>query len=57
MDVGAPGGERGNIQTGGVGNRVSTISLLGCSTSVALATGPADKEEEDEDVFLPAVGK
>jgi len=28
------------------GDRVSTISLLGCSTSVALATGPTDKEEE-----------
>jgi len=27
------------------GDRVSTISLLGCSTSVALATGPTDKEE------------
>jgi len=24
---------------------VSTISLLGCSTSVALATGPIDEEE------------
>jgi hypothetical protein len=30
---------------------VSTISLLGCSTSVALATGPTD-EEEEEDVGL-----
>ena len=27
------------------GGRVSTISLLGCSTSVALATGPTDEEE------------
>ena len=27
------------------GDRVSTISLLGCSTSVALATGPTDEEE------------
>ena len=44
MDVGVPGGERGNVQTGG-GDRVSTISLLGCSTSVALATGPTDEEE------------
>jgi len=43
--MGVPGGERGNIQTGG-GDRVSTISLLGCSTSVALATGPTDEEEE-----------
>ena len=33
-------------QTGG--DRVSTISLLGCSTSVALATGPTDEEEEEE---------
>ena len=24
-----------------------TISLLGCSTSVALATGPTDEEEEE----------
>ena len=38
-----PGGECGNVQTGG-GDRVSTISLLGCSTSVALATGPTDEE-------------
>jgi len=30
------------------GDRVSTISLLGCSTSVALATGPTDEEEEDQ---------
>jgi len=42
-----PGGERGNIQTGGR-DRVSTISLLGCSTSVALATSPTDEEEEEE---------
>jgi len=28
------------------GIRVITISLLGCSTSVALATGPTDEEEE-----------
>jgi len=27
---------------------VSAISQSGCSTSVALATGPTDKEEEDE---------
>ena len=25
---------------------MSSISLLGCSTSVALATGPTDEEEE-----------
>jgi len=29
------------------GNRVSTRSLLGCSTSVELATGPTDEEEEE----------
>ena len=29
-----------------VGDRVSTISLLDCSTSVALAMGPTDEEEE-----------
>jgi len=46
VDVEAPSGERGNIQTGG--DRVSTISLLGCSTSVALAVGPADEEEEEQ---------
>ena len=47
VDVEAPGGERGNFQTeGGFVDRVSTISLLGCSTSVALAMGPTDKEEE-----------
>jgi len=28
---------------------VSTISLLGCSTSVALATGPTEEEEEEEE--------
>jgi len=39
-----PGGEHGNVQTGG-GDRVSTISLLGCSTSVALATGPDDEKK------------
>ena len=26
---------------------MSTISLLGCSTSVALAMGPTDEEEEE----------
>jgi len=45
VDVEVPGGERGNVQTAG-GDRVSTISLLGCSTSVALAMGPTDEEEE-----------
>ena len=29
------------------GDRVSTISLLGYSTSVALATGSTDEEEEE----------
>jgi len=29
------------------GDRVSSISLLGCSTSVTLAMGPTDEEEED----------
>ena len=43
MDVEVPGGERGNVQTDG-GDRVSTISLLGCSTSVALAMGPPTEE-------------
>jgi len=28
-------------------DRVSKISLLGCSTSVALATGPTEEEEEE----------
>jgi len=46
VDVEVPGGERWNIQTGG-GDRVSTISLLGCSTSVALAMGPTEEEEEE----------
>ena len=42
--MGVPGGERGNVQTGR-GDRMSTISLLGCSTSVALTMGPTDEEE------------
>jgi len=46
--VGVPGIERGNVQTGG-GDRVNTVSLLGCSTSVALAMGPTDEEEEEEE--------
>ena len=45
-----PGGERGNVQTGG-GDKVSTISLLGCSTSMALAMGPTDEEEEFDGVL------
>jgi len=45
VDVGVPGGECVNVQTGG-GDREGTISLLGCSTSVALATCPTDEEEE-----------
>ena len=32
----------------GAGDTVSTVSLLGCSTSVALAAGPNDEEEEEE---------
>jgi len=48
VDVEAPGCECGNVQTGR-GDRVSTISLLGRSTSVALATGPTDEEEEEEE--------
>jgi len=47
VDVGVPGSKCGNVQTGGE-DRVSAISLLGRSTSVALATGPTDKEEEEE---------
>ena len=30
------------------GDRVSTISLLGCSTSVALATGPTERRKKEE---------
>jgi len=36
----------GMFKQAGGGDRVSTISLLGCSTSVTLATGPTDEEEE-----------
>ena len=46
VDVGTRGGKHGNVQTGRRGDRLSTISLLGCSTSVELATGPTDEEEE-----------
>jgi len=31
------------------GDRVSIISEPGCSTSVALATGPTEEEEEEEE--------
>ena len=34
------------------GDRVSTISLLGCSTSVALATGPTDEEEHKRGLMM-----
>jgi len=54
--VGVPGGERGNVQTGGVGDRVITVSLLGCSTSVALATGPADEEVSTEKANVEVLG-
>jgi hypothetical protein len=55
--VGAPDGERGNVQTGGA-DRVSTISLLGCSTSVALTMGPTDEEEgaDERDTALYSTG-
>ena len=46
MDMGVPDSERGNIQTGG-GDRVSTISLLGYSTSMALGMGPTDEEVQE----------
>jgi len=46
VDVEVPDDKRGNVQTG-EGDRVSTISLLGCSTSVALATGPTDEEGQE----------
>jgi len=45
MDVGVPGGERGDVQAGRGDYRGSTISQLGCSTSVELAMGPTDEEE------------
>jgi len=48
VDVAVPGGEHGNVQTNVGGDRVSTISLLGCSTCMSLATGPTDEEEEEE---------
>jgi hypothetical protein len=52
VDVEVPGGKRGKAQPGGGGDRVSTISLLGCSTSVSLATGPTDEEEEEGVLIL-----
>jgi len=52
--MGVPGGERGNVQTGG-GDRVSTISLLGCSTSLASAMGPTEEEEDEEEVYFLGV--
>ena len=36
----------GKSKQAGRENRVSTISQLGCSTSVALATGPTEEEEK-----------
>jgi len=45
--MGVCGGERGNVQTVR-GDGVSTIRLLGCSTSVALATGRTEEEEEQK---------
>ena len=38
-------GQCGNVQTREA-NRVSTISLLDCDTTVALTMGPTDEEEE-----------
>ena len=37
------------------GNRVSAISLLGCSTSVALTMGPIDEEEQSRPVGFPVI--
>ena len=37
----------GTSKQAGEGDRVSTKSLLGCSTSVALATGPTDEEKHE----------
>jgi len=45
--VEVPGNERVNVQTG-VMDRVSLKSQPECSTSVALATGPTDEEEEGD---------
>jgi len=44
--VEVPGGERWNVQTGEA-DTVSTTSLIGCSTSVALAKGPTNEGEEE----------
>jgi len=43
--VGVRGGEHGNIQTGGGYGECNKPT--GCSTSVVLATGPTDEEEEE----------
>jgi len=43
----------GTSKQAGGGGRVSTISLQGCSTSVALATSPTDKEGEEEKKLWP----
>jgi len=40
----------GTSKHAGGGDRVSAISLQGCSTSVALATSPTDEEEEEGEV-------
>jgi len=55
VDVGVPGGERGNIQTGG-GERVSTISLLGASPPLGLATGLTEEEEGKAVMFSNITG-
>jgi len=36
------------------GYRVSAISLPGCGTSMALATGPTDKEDLSVGICVPA---
>jgi len=46
-DVEVPGGERGNVQTS-VLDRVSLKRQPDCSTSVTIATGPTDEEEEGD---------
>ena len=45
VDVGVPGGERGNVQTGG-GGQGEYNKPTRLHTSLALATGPTDEEEE-----------
>jgi len=39
------------LNTRGWGDRLSTISLLGRSTSVALAMGPTNEEEEFNNIL------